>query len=243
MVCFASLAMTRSRSPDGAQRNPGFSQRFPGFAALHPGYGFNLQTSRVARHSFAISRHDTPEVALEFPQLSNRRAQGKPGARCTRGLVCKNAQQNAHEQTGSAEAIRLSLRDGLQLTPRSPRRPAFLPPSLADLPSANLMPAPGHQDHTASPSTSGALVRRTVRVHRIPLHVRDDRERPSERSGTGRACRDDLPDETSGIFLSKGLDDPNHVDPARQIGFCAQAAGALGATVHPPGGHGFALDA
>jgi hypothetical protein len=89
------------------------------------------------------------------------------------------------------------------------------------------MPASGHQDHTASPSASGALVSRTVRVHRIPLHVRDDRERPSERSGTGRACRDELPDGTSGMFFSKGLDDPNHVDPPRQIGFCAQAAGAL----------------
>jgi len=44
--------------------------------------------------------------------LENKRAQGKPGARCTRGLVCKHAQKNAHEHTGSAEAIRLSLRDG-----------------------------------------------------------------------------------------------------------------------------------
>jgi hypothetical protein len=157
--------------------------------------------------------------------------------------VCNNSGRTHTRFQVTPEITRHSPRNGLQLTPRSPRRPAFLPPSLADLPSANLMPAPGHQDHTASPSASGALVRRTVRVHRIPLHVRDDRERPSERSGTGRACRDDLPDETSGIFLSKGLDDPNHVDPARQIGFCAQAAGALGATVHPPGGHGFALDA
>jgi hypothetical protein len=40
------------------------------------------------------------------------RAQGTPGARCTRGLVCKTAQKNAHEHTGSAEAIRHSLRNG-----------------------------------------------------------------------------------------------------------------------------------
>jgi hypothetical protein len=41
------------------------------------------------------------------------RAQGKPGARCTGGLVRKSAKQNAHEHTGSAEAIRPSLRNGL----------------------------------------------------------------------------------------------------------------------------------
>jgi hypothetical protein len=35
-----------------------------------------------------------------------------PGARCTRGLVCKLCKRNAHEHTGSAEAIRHSLRNG-----------------------------------------------------------------------------------------------------------------------------------
>jgi hypothetical protein len=35
-----------------------------------------------------------------------------PDARCTRGLVRKLVQKNAHEHTGSAEAIRHSLRNG-----------------------------------------------------------------------------------------------------------------------------------
>ncbi len=35
-----------------------------------------------------------------------------PGARCTRGLVCKVHKGNAHEHTGSAEAPRHSLRNG-----------------------------------------------------------------------------------------------------------------------------------
>src|SRR5450756_2502564 len=39
--------------------------------------------------------------------------------------------------------------------------------------SADLMPASGHQDHTASPSASGAVRQERIRVHRIPLHVRD----------------------------------------------------------------------
>src|SRR6266404_9730882 len=41
-----------------------------------------------------------------------KRAQEMPGARCTRGLVCKIVRKNAHEHTGSAEALRHSLRDG-----------------------------------------------------------------------------------------------------------------------------------
>ena len=35
-----------------------------------------------------------------------------PGARCTRGLACKVVRRSAHEHTGSAEAIRHSLRNG-----------------------------------------------------------------------------------------------------------------------------------
>src|ERR1700730_5767576 len=35
-----------------------------------------------------------------------------PDARCTRGLACKTGNESAHEHTGSAEAIRHSLRNG-----------------------------------------------------------------------------------------------------------------------------------
>jgi hypothetical protein len=41
-----------------------------------------------------------------------QRAQGRPGARCTRGLACKGSKKGAHEHTGSAEAVRPSLRNG-----------------------------------------------------------------------------------------------------------------------------------
>src|SRR6202163_1684020 len=43
---------------------------------------------------------------------ANQRARGMPDARCTRGLACKTGNENAHEHTGSAEAIRHSLRNG-----------------------------------------------------------------------------------------------------------------------------------
>ena len=42
---------------------------------------------------------------MVFPDLAS-------STRVTRGLVCKVVQRNAHEHTGSAEAIRHSLRNG-----------------------------------------------------------------------------------------------------------------------------------
>src|SRR5450432_3827373 len=61
-----------------------------------------------------------------------------------------------------------------------PRRPGFLatvaPEKLSPL--KNLTPASGCQDHTTSSSASGALVRRTLRVHRSPPRERDDRDSP-----------------------------------------------------------------
>jgi hypothetical protein len=54
-----------------------------------------------------------------------------PDARCTRGLVCKYMRkENAHEHTGSAEAIRHSLRNGFTAyTALSPENRALLSPS------------------------------------------------------------------------------------------------------------------
>ena len=51
-------------------------------------------------------------VVLVSSRLEKQRARGMPDARCTRGLVCKLCKECAHEHTGSAEAIRHSLRNG-----------------------------------------------------------------------------------------------------------------------------------
>ncbi len=53
---------------------------------------------------------------------------------------------------------------------------------------ANLTPASGRQDHTASPSARPAFVSRKLRVHRIPPRVRDDRDPPLS-SGETREAR------------------------------------------------------
>jgi hypothetical protein len=45
-----------------------------------------------------------------------------PGARCTRGLVCKIVRRYAHEHTGEAEASGIPCVMALRLMPCSPRR-------------------------------------------------------------------------------------------------------------------------
>ena len=64
------------------------------------------------RHTFSISRRIAPEVCWKLFALDGQRAQGRPGARCTRGLVCNVHKECAHEHTGPAESIRPSLRNG-----------------------------------------------------------------------------------------------------------------------------------
>ena len=63
-------------------------------------------------YASAISRRVAPELCLIFTP-EKQRAQGRPGARCTRGLVCNMRKKRAHEHTGPAESIRPSLRSGL----------------------------------------------------------------------------------------------------------------------------------
>ena len=83
--------------------------------------------------------------------------------------------------SGGTGNIRHSPRNGFPIySVLSPGTTALLTPSSARRVGvlANLTPASGRQNHTASPSASGALVARTARGHRIPPHVRDDRDTP-----------------------------------------------------------------
>src|SRR5713226_643209 len=63
-------------------------------------------------HTFTLAGEARPELMRVSCPPETTRAQGRPGARCTRGLVCKIVRRNAHEHTGSAESIRPSLRNG-----------------------------------------------------------------------------------------------------------------------------------
>ena len=111
---------------------------------------------------------------------SEEKAQGRPGARCTRGLVCKSLATRTHtsiqvqrKQSGLPCAMGYGLFRAL----------------LGDRLSCHHHPrdAKHHRELDASIGASGphdfavrlsAVRQERLRVHRIPPHVRDDRETP-----------------------------------------------------------------
>ena len=81
------------------------------------------------------------------------------------------------------------------LTPSSARRVGVL---------ANLTPASGRQNHTASPSATRSA-RLTLRcVHRIPPHVRDDRDTPLLARRDGESKSHVSEKRKSNIFRGRG---------------------------------------
>jgi hypothetical protein len=154
-----------------------------------------------SRHTSALSRRDAPELVYGSPQeIRGRRECRTLGASAAACAVVESTRVSHHGHAGN---VRHSPRSGFNGFLRAlPGDRALLPPSSAEN-SANLMPASGHQDHTTSPSASGALVFGNIRVHRIPPHARDDRETPSE-GQDGGGYRSDLGWRRRGIFLNGG---------------------------------------
>jgi hypothetical protein len=149
-----------------------------------------------------------------------KRAWGMPGALCTRSLVCQVVVQNAHEysQRSHRKSPGIPARNGFNGFLRTlPGDRLFLPPSLPrSLLLENLTPASRRQDHTTSPSASGALVSSTVRVHRIQPRVRDVAIRPS--SGVDGGTRTLIcMKRKEEKFLKKGLDTLSAKQPDGQI--------------------------
>ena len=120
----------------------------------------------------AFSRRIAPEVCLKLSRPPPiQRAQGMPDARCTRGLMRSVHRKCAHEHTGQRRTSDIPCAMALRLITCSPRRTALLPPLRPEkqLPPGALTPAPRRQDHTSLPYASAAIVRRSLRVHRIPV--------------------------------------------------------------------------
>ena len=115
------------------------------------------------------SRSRSPEVCIVVGPREKKRAQGRPGARCTRGLVCAH-RKRAHEHTGSAETLRPSLRSGFTAYfELSPVNGSFA----TVVPQEALLP----KELDASTAASGPhdfavrvmrFVSRAFRVHRSP---------------------------------------------------------------------------
>ena len=131
-----------------------------------------------------------PSDANSYASPSNQRAQGKPGADCTRGLVCQthsNRRTRAYRFSRNSPAFPTQWLYGLLRA--LPGERACLPPSLAE-DSTSLTPASRRQDHTTSPYalafSSGVKKRLTPKrpSHSGPTH-RDDRETPLGWAGMG----------------------------------------------------------
>src|ERR1700754_2891117 len=127
----------------------------PGYLLKRPVEGL-IQLSNSERTGFRVlAGREAPELCVDGCPLKNKRAQGKPGARCTRGLVrMRNRKKGAHEHTGSAgNTPAFPAQWFYGLLRALPGERAFLPPSLPrSLLPRNLTPASRRQDHTASPS-------------------------------------------------------------------------------------------
>ena len=96
----------------------------------------------------------SPRFAINFPP-SDQRAQGRPGACCTRGLVCcLRIARAAHEHTGQREHSGLPCAMALRLTSCSSRRTALLPPL-----SQRSFASPGRNASTATSEPHDFAVR------------------------------------------------------------------------------------
>ena len=124
-------------------------------------------------YNFAFSRRDAPEVFQNL--LSQKREQGMPGARCTRGLVCKQCAKKrtrAYRYSRNTPAFPAQWLYGLWRA--LPGDEFVLPPSLAnwrlikpgrvDFASAQLGTSNGCRDHTVLPYASAPFILRAV-VH------------------------------------------------------------------------------
>ncbi len=158
--------------------------RRDGASGTNDGFRFALPILRriqTADVSSAFSRRVTPELCVLFHPPRYQRAQGKPGAGCTRGSRATKSTgvgpQVQPKHSGFPCAVVLTV--SFALSPvtglschRRPRQLLLL---------ASLAPASGRQDHTTSPA---AFVRSSVaRIASTASHrnVRDDREPPLSR--------------------------------------------------------------
>src|SRR5207244_3330868 len=139
------------------------------FASLIRATKFNCHLTMTVGYSFAISRHNAPEVCIYVCPPRNQRAQGRPGACCTRGLACDLRKQNCTRAYRAAGTLRPSLRNGFTayfvLFPENGSFASVATREASPLP--DLAPAPRRPNHTTSPYASGAYVSR----HSRPSHL------------------------------------------------------------------------
>src|SRR5215216_7102467 len=134
----------------------------------------------TVKRSFAFSRRDFARVMqILVSSPSNQRAQGMPGARCTRGLVCQELRIWRTRAYRAAETLRHPLRNGFTAYfVLSPVSGLVCHRHLAKNFPQGLAPASRRQDHTTSPyAAEHSPLKRCV--HRIPRPTcHDDGDTP-----------------------------------------------------------------
>jgi hypothetical protein len=164
----------------------------------------------TARYDFAFSRRDAPELCV-FLRLENQRAQGKPGARCTRSRACRvvSTRVSHHRFTGTPGLpcamvltvyFALSLVTGLSCHHRSQE-------TCKQLASRELdasVGASGPHDFAVRAQRHSSFDSRRP-SHPAP-NVRDDRDTPLLWVRDSDRCKSDLGEKNTRIFLRKGLD-------------------------------------
>jgi hypothetical protein len=183
--CFSSLRATgsRERAPDDRLREAihltacGGMDCFVADAPRNDGVRLMIQISNS--YDSAFPRRNAPEVCINLTLLKKQRAQGKPGARCTRGLACNlhiKKRTRAYRFSGEHPAFPAQWFYGLLRA--LPGERAFLPPLLRWNDPAQLDASIG----ASGPHDFAVRVRhvrlRDISVHRIPPRVRDDRDPP-----------------------------------------------------------------
>ena len=142
-----------------------------------------------------------------FSPSQTTRGRREDRVRAAPAVSCaKCTKKSAHEHTGSAESIRPSLRNGFTAYGAlSSVNGLSCHRRLAENFPQDLTPASGRRNHTLSPYASAALVSRSLRVHRIPPRVRDDRDPPLSSGETRKAKSLICPTAKAEYFLRAGL--------------------------------------
>jgi hypothetical protein len=156
--------------------------RLPGTTAMDS----NVKQPGTPPHSRRMFRAEFGPYVPPFSKRGRRecRAPDAPDSRVCRDSGCKRTRVVRSHRNRPAFPAQWFY----GLFRALPGDRACLSPSPAAL-AADLTPASRRQDHTTSPSASGALVFGAIRVHRIPPHVRDDRETPLSSGGTAGSRR------------------------------------------------------
>ena len=179
----------------------------------------------IPGHKFAPSRGANGVRGMKGRCPENE-GTGKAGCPSHPRPVCIGRKHTV-VTTGIAGIIRPSLRNGFNglyvislatgLSCHHHRRDAKHPMQSI---IADLTPASGRRDHTTSPSAPRAARPATPIRPPHPASTFVTTRTPLVRGGMD-IFKSDLGSRRSGIFLGVRLDRANHVDPARQIRFCA----------------------